>query len=58
VLRFLYDLPDEEHVLLARDLALDDTFTGTAEEIHDLRRALDDLLQKVQDYRRQESRDT
>lgn len=58
VLRFLYDLPDEEHVLLARDLALDDTFAGTADEIHDLRRALDDLLQAVQDYRRQESRDT
>lgn len=57
VLRFLYDLPDEEHVLLARDLALDEAFAGTADEIHDLRRALDDLLQAVQDYRRQESRD-
>jgi hypothetical protein len=57
VLRFLYDLPDEEHVLLARDLALDETFAGTADEMHDLRRALDDLLQAVQDYRRQESRE-
>lgn len=52
VLRFLYDMPDEQYVLLARDLALDEAFTAAAEEMHDLHRELGQLLTKVQDYRR------
>lgn len=55
VLRFLYDLPDDEHVLLARDLALDDALSGTADEIHDLRRKLDELLDLVAEYRQDDA---
>lgn len=51
VLRFLYELPDEQHVLLARDLAMDDSFVEAHEELHDLRREIDELLRKVQEYR-------
>ena len=51
VLRFLYDLPDEDLVLLARDLAMDSTFAGAEEELHDLRRELANLIQRIQDYR-------
>jgi len=51
VLRFLYDLPDEDFVLLARDLALDATLAGAEEELHDLRRELANLLQNIQNYR-------
>jgi ParB-like chromosome segregation protein Spo0J len=54
VLRFLYDLPDEERVLLARDLALDAALDGAADEMHDLQRELGDLLQLLQQYRRNE----
>ncbi len=53
VLRYLYDMPDEERVLLERDLALDDAFTVAAEELHDLHRELGELLRKVQAYRRE-----
>jgi hypothetical protein len=51
VLRFLYKLPDEEHVLLARDLALDDDFAGARDELHDLHRELGELLEAVRAYR-------
>ena len=51
VLRFLYELPDEEHLLLARDLALDDAFVEVHEELQDLRREIEALLRKVQEYR-------
>ncbi len=51
VLRFLYKLPDEEHVLLARDLALDDAFAGARDELHDLHREPGQLLEAVQAYR-------
>lgn len=51
VLRFLYELPDEEHVLLARDLAKDDAFVEAHEELHDLRREIDELLRKIEQYR-------
>lgn len=51
VLRFLYDLPDDDRVLLARDLALDDALSGAADEIHDLRRELGEFLRLVEEYR-------
>lgn len=51
VLRFLYELPDEDHVLLTRDLALDDAYVEAHEELHDLHREIDALLRKIQEYR-------
>jgi ParB-like chromosome segregation protein Spo0J len=52
VLRFLYDLPDEDLTLLARDLALDAQFSGVGDELSDLQRQIDALLQRVETYRR------
>lgn len=52
VLRFLYDLPDEDRTLLARDLALDAQFSGVGDELRDLQRQIDALLQRVETYRR------
>ncbi len=51
-LRFLADLPADDVTLLARDLALDDNFRDTAQELDDLRRQLDQILEQVERYRR------
>jgi hypothetical protein len=54
-LRFLADLPQDDVTLLARDLALDDNFRDTAQELDDLRQQIDHILEQVETYRRDAS---
>jgi len=49
--RFLKKLKQEDLVLVARDLALDQTYKGTVEELQDLQTKIDQILQQVDTYR-------
>jgi ParB/RepB/Spo0J family partition protein len=49
-LHFLHDLPDEERVLVARDLALDKQFKPALAELEALHEQIDDLLGQVKRY--------
>jgi hypothetical protein len=49
-LRYLDRLPDDDLVLLARDLALDENYSGVIDELQDLRKRLGILLQRVSQY--------
>lgn len=51
VLRFLYDLPEQDLVLLARDLALDAEFAGAVDEMRDLQSEFEAILARVAQYR-------
>ena len=50
-LHYLDRLPEDDLVLLARDLALDAHYTGVVDELQDLRKRLDVLLQRVSQYK-------
>jgi len=50
-IRFLKELKQEDLVLVARDLALDQTYKGTVEELQDLQTKIDQILQQVDTYR-------
>src|SRR5690606_2828187 len=53
-IRFLYGLPRPEQTLLARDLALDAHYADVVEDMHALRDQIDELLQRVDEYRADE----
>lgn len=53
-IRFLHGLPRPERALLARDLALDANYADVVEDMHALRDQIDELLQRVDEYRAEE----
>jgi hypothetical protein len=48
--RFLNRMKTEDFALLARDLALDASYSDTVETLQNLRRQIDDLLEQVAGY--------
>ena len=55
-IRFLYGLPRAEQALLARDLALDASYADVVDDMHALGDQLDELLQRVDEYRADKTR--
>jgi ParB/RepB/Spo0J family partition protein len=52
-LHFLHDLPDDERVLVARDLALDKQFKPALAELEALQEQVNDLLEQVKRYQKE-----
>jgi len=56
-LRYLDQLPEDDAVLLARDLALDANYYSVVEELHQLKEHLDALLGRVSQYQTDDEAD-